>query len=246
MLIFLTITTNRLKMNNQPKKKWHEHSIALVFFLLVIPPLGLILMWGRKAWTLQHRLVFTALSVSVFFLLPQVILKLAEQKTKSKEEEIARKFIDPRPGSQIGFIEMISNFRQERDENIGNEYITNEIEERASGFLEKNIMINNWYGRVDRITGEGDDCTIVVNVQSWPSEEYINGEYQKTIQFGDEGPGGIIFYCKTIDRTPCTTLQVGDRVLISGNSDGEHSWSNEGALDKPEIGLNCTEITKTK
>ena len=201
-------------------------------------------MWGRKSWTFQHRLIFTALSVSVFFLIPQLVIKLDEQKTKSLQEAMDRDFVDPRPGSQIGFIEMISNFRKEREENVGNEYITNEIEERASGYLEKSIAVDNWYGSVDRITGEGDDCTVVINVLSWPGEEYVNGTYQKKILFGGEGYGPILFYCKTIDKTPCITLQPGDRVTFSGTSEGEHSWSNSGALDKPEIGFNCTEITK--
>jgi hypothetical protein len=152
-------------------------------------------------------------------------------------------FVDPRPGDQVGFIEMVQNLRDEREKNSGNEYRISEIEERASTFLNKKIQVRNWLGMVEKITGEGNDCYVWVNVYCGPSITKSEEDEKEFLYFG-VSYGQIIFYCKTSNNSPCKTFNVGDKVMISGRTEGERSFTNSGALDQPEIDLTCSEITK--
>ena len=152
-------------------------------------------------------------------------------------------FVDPRPGDQVGFVEMVHTLRDEREKNTGNEYRISEIEQRASTFLNKNIQIKNWIGMVEKITGEGEDCYVWVNVHCGPATTNSE-ENEKEFLFFGEGYGQIIIYCKTSNNSPCKTFNVGDKVMISGRTEGERSFTDSGALDKPEVDLACSEITK--
>jgi hypothetical protein len=114
-------------------------------------------------------------------------------------------FVDPRPGDQVSFIEMVSSLRDEREKNSGNEYKISEIEQRASTFLNKKIQITNWLGMVEKITGEGNDCYVWVNVYCGPAKTDTNSDEKEFLYFG-ESYGQMIFYCKTSSNTPCQTL----------------------------------------
>ena len=48
-------------MENQTEKKWYQKPGAVVLFLLLFFPIGLILMWKHSVWTKSIRWVVTAL-----------------------------------------------------------------------------------------------------------------------------------------------------------------------------------------
>ena len=169
------------------------------------------------------------------------ILIITSCKNPSNQKKA---FVDPRPGDQVGFVEMVGNLRDEREKNEGNEYRISEIEQRASTFLNKNIQIKNWIGMVEKITGEGNDCYVWVNINCGPAITNSEKDEKEFLFFGELFGGQILIYCKTSNNSPCKTFNVGDKVMISGRTEGERSFTDSGALVKPEIDLACSEITK--
>ena len=170
-----------MEMKNH--KKWHETKIFIILSLILIPPIGIYLMWKNNLGRKADRIILTIVSISILYcVLTDITKNLNKNNVINIEDNVIEDTnTDTRPINQIEFEkkswEYINTFKDA--ENNSNDIKMKEIEMNSINFFRQQLIAENWEGyfislsTIGEYSGDnGNDDFHIIWVKSFSEFKY--------------------------------------------------------------------------